>query len=131
MTGNDPDAAGAGINSTWAPADPPSGPEPVPPTTVVAGMVAVMGLAAVDVATGGLISGLLDGFPAKPSPGPAVLPSILEGTSAPVVHRDGTVECSRCHAAAAYATMTLNEHGYFCPRCGPSQPALGAQWARG
>jgi len=122
MSENDPSSATADANSAWVPADPQSKPEHVQPTIVAAGMLAVVGLAVVDVATGGLMSGLPDFFAGQSSPEPVEAAAVLEGTSAPVVHSDGLVECSRCRAAADYTTLSLNEHGYFCARCGPSQP---------
>ena len=107
----------------WKPADPPAGPEAVSPVTVALGMVAVVGLVAIDTVTGGLLS-FLDAIPGGGADAdPPVVPPPPDGTAAPSRRVDGTVACTRCARAVPYHSMALNEHGYFCPRCGPSQPA--------
>ena len=111
----------------WKPADPPAGPEAVSPVTVPLGMVAVVGLVAVDTVTGGLLS-FLDAIPGGgggggDDDGPPLLPPPPDGTAAPSRRGAATVVCTRCARAVPYHSMALNEHGYFCPRCGPSQPA--------
>jgi hypothetical protein len=94
----------------------PPRPEPVPASTVVLGSMAVIGLAAIDHATGGLVS-LLDALPGGERPPPPLPATELEGTAPPVVRTDGLVECTRCRAGVDFASMTLCEHGYFCPAC--------------
>jgi hypothetical protein len=108
----------------WEPAAPPPGPEDVSAATVALGTVAVVGLVAIDTLTGGLVSliGAIPGGTDDPAP---FVPRTPEGTAPPVVHADGTVACSRCGRASPYASMALNEHGYFCASCGPSQPTQG------
>jgi hypothetical protein len=112
----------------WSQADP--GP-PTPGTTagdLFAGTAAVAGFVALDVVTGGLFSmvtSLPGGFPRSGDTydgPPLFVPPGLHGTAAPAVDAEGLVACTRCQRRVPYASMALNEHGYFCARCGPSRP---------
>ncbi|MCE9579571.1 MAG: hypothetical protein K8W52_41000 [Deltaproteobacteria bacterium] len=101
-----------------SPFDPP---KPKPPTaketavTVIGGL----GVIAADIATGGLLSTLA----AIPSGGEREGPpdiraglAAIADTAAPA--RDGDrAACTRCAAWVPYASMALNEDGYFCARC--------------
>lgn len=109
----------------WRVADPPAEPEGVSPVVVAAGTAAAVGFVALDVATGGLAS-LIAHVGSLPAPWidpPAHTPVEMAGTGAPEQRSDGSVVCTRCATAVPYETMSLNEHGYFCAACGPSQPA--------
>lgn len=81
----------------------------------VAGFV---GLAAVDIATGGLLSAIA-AIPggSDPEPEPFVFDPTLAGTALPPRDADGNVACSRCGTFVSWASMSLNEHGYFCAAC--------------
>ncbi len=41
----------------------------------------------------------------------------LSGTAPPAVTADGDAACSGCDAVVPFATMTIDERGYFCPGC--------------
>ncbi len=113
----------------WEPEDPPP---PIPPplslgTSLLYG-AGLMALAALRVGSHGIFSLLvriIELVTRDRRPVEDVLPAALatiEGTGPPAVRGDGLVECTRCAAAVPFETMALNEHGYFCRRCGPSQP---------
>jgi len=77
-----------------------------------------------------VILGLLDKDRFKPYPGrPVQVPPDLAQTAAPVRAVDGRVVCSGCGAAVPFASMSLNEHGYFCPRCAQAARAAAATQA--
>lgn len=44
----------------------------------------------------------------------------LAGTAPPAVSADGEAPCSGCDAVVPFATMTIDERGYFCPGCARS-----------
>lgn len=108
--------------------------DPLPPTPgvtageVLAGTAALAGLTALDVVTGGLLSvlgSLPGGLPRSGDTydGPPLhVPPDLHHTAAPAADAEGRVACTRCRRRVPYASMALNEHGYFCATCGPSQP---------
>lgn len=105
------------------PFEPPT-PETSPTTTPVqtAGAVAAgFGLVALDIATAGFVSALAS-IPtvSADEPGPPDITPLLAqaaGTSPPVDDGEGNVQCSRCTYLVPYATMSLNEDGYFCAAC--------------
>ena len=99
-------------------------PEPTPVTAAqgAAGLVAVAGAVAADIATGGLVSAVLSvpGFGEGETQDPHDDPRIqaaLAGTAAPVLDRDGKAPCTRCGQSIPFASMSLCEHGYFCSGC--------------
>lgn len=108
--------------------------EPLAPTPASSAgdvLVFTAGLAALvmlDVVTGGLVSTLASIPGGPPSSGdaydgpPLVIPADLHYTAAPAFGGDGRVACTRCQRRVLYASMALNEHGYFCASCGPSRP---------
>lgn len=49
----------------------------------------------------------------------ARIPGLAE-TAAPRVTIDHDVACTRCATPVPYASMSLNEHGYFCSACAAS-----------
>jgi hypothetical protein len=112
----------------WCPASPMP---PTPPTSAgdfFAGTAVVAGFVALDVVTGGLfsmVSSLPGDFPRSGDSydgPPLAVPTDLHTTAAPRREADGLVACSRCQRRVPYASMAINEHGYFCAKCGPSQP---------
>ena len=114
-----------GLPVTWAAAPEPPGPESVSAAVVVGGTVATIGIAALypvlELAAG--VVGLVDwvaGAGAGDTPSP--ITADVTGTQPPVQTDAGLVSCTRCDRAVPWATMSLNEHGYFCAGCGPSQP---------
>ena len=104
-------------------------PEPTPVTAAegVAGVVAVAGAVAADIATGGLVSSILslpafgDGETQDPHDDPRIQ-AALAGTAAPVLDRDGTAPCTRCGQSVPFSSMSLCEHGYFCSACAHTEP---------
>jgi hypothetical protein len=99
---------------------------PTPPATsaaeIAGGTAALVGLVAVDVATGGLL-GALAAIPGGERREPidvraleAAMPE-LATTAAPRRAADGRVHCTRCDDAVAFASMSLNDEGYFCAAC--------------
>lgn len=112
----------------WEPAEEPPGPESVSAAVVVGGTVAAIGLAAlepvIDLAAG--VAGLV-GWAAgvgDDDDRPRVAVDVA-GTRPPVRVAGGSVACTRCGRAVSWETMSLNQHGYFCSTCGPSQPTAG------
>lgn len=104
-----------------APFDPPL-PEPVTPAVVVGGVALLVGLVALDHVTGGLL-GTLSALPgpaqrvASPEELAALASQDTAGTSAPALDARGHAPCTACGRRVAYASMSLNEDGYFCPSC--------------
>jgi hypothetical protein len=47
----------------------------------------------------------------------APLLSTIADTAAPVDDGEGNVQCTRCTQLVPWATMSLNEDGYFCAAC--------------
>lgn len=97
----------------------PPGPSGVSAGEMAAGAVALLGLVAADVATGGLLS-VLNSIPAGRSEEPFVAVD-LSGTAPPRVAADGTAPCSRCGARVTFSSMSINERGYFCAACAADQ----------
>ena len=48
---------------------------------------------------------------------PVQIPPDLDRTAPPVLVGDGMAACSGCDAVVPFATMAINEDGYFCPGC--------------
>ncbi len=104
----------------------PPTPETSPTTTTArtAGAItAAFGFVAADIVLGGLL-GCLASIPvpsfSTDEPGPPDITPLLAAisdTSAPVDDGEGNVQCTRCTYLVPYATMSLNEEGYFCGRC--------------
>lgn len=120
-----PQGSGASSGEEWIEAPPPPGPQGVTAGEVVAGTAVVVGLMALDAVSGGVIGALaaLPGGRTDDYDGPPlVVPPDLHRTAAPVLGADGLVACTRCQRRVAFASMSINEHGYFCASCGPSQP---------
>jgi hypothetical protein len=125
-------AASPPSEGSWRPADPPADLPSVSTGEIVAGSAVVVGLAALDAVSGGLI-GLLASLPGGLSrersedsdlePRPPVVPADLHLSAAPALSADGLVACTACRRRVDYASMSLSEHGYFCDRCGLLQPA--------
>jgi hypothetical protein len=93
-------------------------PPPPPETSALetAGHVAaVVGIAALDLATGGILDAMssLPGV-VGPSYGP---PPDLSDTAPPTRVAGDRVACTRCGTAVPYESMSLDEHGYFCAGC--------------
>ncbi len=105
-----------------------AGPQPVSAGEVAAGSALALGLAAADYATGGLL-GLVaavgrfsDDADDSGAPAPKI-PADLHLSAPPQLGSDGQVACRACQRRVPYASMVLNEHGYFCSGCGDLQPA--------
>lgn len=105
-----------------------AGPQPVSAGEVAAGSALALGFAAVDYATGGLIGlvAQVGSFSAdrddSVAPAPKI-PADLHLSAPPQLGSDGLVACRACQRRVPYASMVLNEHGYFCSRCGDLAPA--------
>lgn len=101
-----------------SPFDPPK-PEDPAVLEIAGAIAATFGVLALDVATGGILSGLnsIPGECAAVSPGHQPFLDSLADTAAPEVDSHGNVACSRCSVRVTYSTMSLNEHGYFCEAC--------------
>jgi hypothetical protein len=100
-------------------------PEPLTLRRIVAGAAAVFGIFKLNSLTGGLLDHFSEDSDPNPGPrnkGPNVVPPDLRQTAAPAFDADGLAACSRCQRRVAFASMAINEHGYFCARCGPSRP---------
>jgi hypothetical protein len=109
---------------SWRPADPQVELPAVTAGEIVAASALVLGLAALDAVSGGLMP--LAAIPfsrAKSAMRVPVVPADLHLSAAPALGADRMVACTCCHRRVAYASMAINEHGYFCDRCGLQQPA--------
>ena len=107
------------VKSPRHPFEPPP-PEPAVADTALAVGVGI-GVVALDILTGGFLSGL-SAIPGGPRDGtePIDLAPILAtiaDTGAPVDDGEGNAQCTRCTHLVPYATMSLNEDGYFCAPC--------------
>jgi hypothetical protein len=96
-------------------------PTPTTSTAETVGALALgAGMLAADMATGGLLSALAS-IPAPPEREEPIdlapLLATIADTSAPVDDGEGNVQCTRCTHLVPYATMSLNEDGYFCQKC--------------
>ncbi len=101
-----------------SPFDPPKPPQISAAETsgAIAGVVVI---GAVDIATGGLFSAIA-AIPGSADSGPPDIQAGLDSirdTGAPPRDADGNVACSRCGTFVSWASMSLNEHGYFCAAC--------------
>jgi len=102
------------------PFEPPTPESKVADTALALGVGA--GAIALDIVTGGLLTGLSD-VPGGSSRDPnepidlAPLLATIADTGAPVDDGEGNVQCTRCTHLVPYATMSLNEDGYFCETC--------------
>lgn len=92
--------------------------------------VVAIGLVIADAATHHLISnaahvaGLLSSNKGNESGDPdPVIPADLHLSAAPQLDSDGAVACTACQRRVAYASMVLNEYGYFCSTCGDLKPS--------
>lgn len=121
-------AAAAPAEASWEPANPPADLPSVSAVEIVAGSALVLGLAALDAASGGLF-GAIGALPgdlsgdSDPEDRAPVVPADLHLSAAPALGADGLVACTGCQRRVAYGAMALSEHGYFCERCGLLQPA--------
>jgi hypothetical protein len=105
------------------PFEPPT-PETAPTMTrkqTAAAVAAGLGLVALEVVLGGLLEAVLMPLAifSRKTTGPDMTPLLatIGDTSAPVDDTEGNVQCSRCNQFVPYATMSLNEDGYFCATC--------------
>jgi len=96
------------------PFDPPP-PPPVSAAEVAAAMAAQVAAIAIHEATSGWTD-VLTWRRRDPHP-PLQIPPDLHETAPPRVAENGGVECSGCDAVVPFETMSINEHGYFCPGC--------------
>jgi hypothetical protein len=107
------------LKSPKHPFEPPT-PEPSTGETALA-VGAGFGVIALDIVTAGFLSGLdaipsLSRDPEAPIDLAPLLATIAD-TAAPVDDGEGNVQCTRCTQLVPYATMSLNEDGYFCAAC--------------
>lgn len=69
-----------------------------------------------------LTLGLLTGLGAIPGrrrreEEPMIPPANITDTTPPVSDERGLVQCTRCAELVEYASMSLDENGYFCAPC--------------
>lgn len=82
-------------------------------------MLFVAALVVLDTLTLGLLTGL-GAIPGRRrrEEEPMLPPAIItDTTAAPVSDERGLVQCTRCAELVEYASMSLDENGYFCAPC--------------
>jgi hypothetical protein len=107
-------------NRRFAPPTPETSPTTTPAQTAGA-IVAGFGIIAADIALGGLISSVsaIPSFASDKPSQPDITPLLatIADTRAPIGDGRGNVNCTGCADLVPYATMSLDEHGYFCVNC--------------
>ncbi len=115
--------------ATSSPFDPPRPPEQSALGTagIVAGGVGALGaFVVIDQCTGGLLGALTSLPSCGDEPAPIDVNALLQAmpelaaTAPPQLTADRRALCTRCAAAVEFASMSLNEHGYFCAACAAS-----------